>query len=242
MIVTKKYCNRIGWRPLWVILAIMLVYCNWITPVGFAAEKEQAPAKPQDKTGIETTQEVLPTSLTVTLQDEDGAPIVGVNLSATAADFTGRVMDRATTDINGNAVFKHLKSGVYYFFANINAIHRHEGYGLQAMARKFKRSRSFYISESKRYDLSENAEETQTVKRNAFISIETYLQVVRSDKVAVLNKKMRIEQIVPLDSVDYLQIYLPMRQTYQFVTIKNDDFDAWILEIYAHERLRIELL
>ena len=33
-----------------------------------------------------------------------------------------------------------------------------------------------------------------------------------------------------------------MRQMYGIVTIKDDDYDSWVLEVYAHERLRIQLL
>jgi len=51
-----------------------------------------------------------------------------------------------------------------------------------------------------------------------------------------------IQHIIPVASTDYIQIYLPMRNLYQIVTIKDNDYDSWIMEIYAHERLRIELL
>jgi len=71
---------------------------------------------------------------------------------------------------------------------------------------------------------------------------ETYLQTVRSGKIIVLNEKNGIEQTIPVASTDYLQIYLPMRTLYKIITIKDNDFDSWIMEFYAHERLRIELL
>lgn len=243
MTVTEHKSRRICQRALRLI-ATLLLFCCCMAPQGLqAAEKAEEGAKKPDSSASSTeNKELAPTTLTVTLQDEDGAAVVGVNLSAVAADHTGRSLDHATTDINGKAVFKHLKSGKYYFFANINALHSHAGYGMGAMIRKFKSSRSYYLSENRTFDLSADAESTFTIKRGAFVTLETYLQVVRSDKFVLINKTMGIEQIMPLGSIDYLQVYLPMRQIYQIVTIKDDDFDSWILEIYAHERLRIELL
>ena len=72
--------------------------------------------------------------------------------------------------------------------------------------------------------------------------LETYLQVVRSEKVIIACKKLGVEQLIPISSIDYVQIYLPMHQMYQLITIKDQDFDSWILEIFSHERMRIELL
>ncbi|WP_346355400.1 hypothetical protein [Azotosporobacter soli] len=218
---------------LFCIFAFALFGVGLLTQRAFAAEIPQAPAVAQEV--------VLPT-LTVTLQDEDGEPISDVSLAAIVSDGTGREKERVTTDLNGKAVFKRLKSGSYYFFANINKLRQHAGYGMPAMVKEFKTSRSYYLSESRQFDLQENTESTYTIKRNEFIWFETYLQVVRTGKIIVMNKKMGMQQIIPVASMDYLQIYLPMRSLYYIVTIKDDDFDSWVMEFYAHENLRIELL
>ena len=189
----------------------------------------------------ETPEKVAPT-LTITLQDEDGLPISGIGLSAVTADFAAHTKGRATTDREGKAVFRGLPSGTYYFFAHFNAVRSHAGYGMPAMIREFKSSRTFYLSESRKFDLSANAESTFTVKRTSFILFETYLQTVRSGKIIIMNEKNGVEQIIPVASTDYLQIYLPMRTTYKIVTIKDNDYDSWIMEFFAHDRLRIELL
>jgi len=238
MIVKKNNSAGAGWLKLAVVLSFVFVVCiASLTPSAYAETTAPDAVKQQDSDSIK----VVPT-LTITLQDEDGVPISGVSLSAIAADFTARGKDSATTDKNGKAVFTHLTSGTYYFFANFNAIRSHAGYGMQAMIRAFKSSRTFYLSESRKFDLSANVESTYTVRRGEYISFETYLQTVRSGKIIVMNEKNGIEQIIPVASTDYLQIYLPMRTMYKIVTIKDDDFDSWIMEFYAHERLRIELL
>lgn len=188
-----------------------------------------------------TPEKVAPT-LTITLQDEDGLPISGVSLSAVAADFTGHTKGRATTDREGRAVFRGLASGNYYFFSHFNAIRSHAGYGMPAMIREFKSSHTFFLSESRKFDLSADVESTFTVKRSSYILFETYLQTVRSGKIIIMNEKNGVEQVIAVASTDYLQIYLPMRTTYKIVTIKDNDFDSWIMEFFAHERLRIELL
>lgn len=242
---TTSLFGRIGCKILGTFLVALLLVGGITVSAGFAAEKtakEKDPASAQEPVSPDAAKEPSPTTLTVTLQDEDGLPIVGVNLSAVAADFSGRVMDRATTDKEGKAVFKRLKSGAYYFFGNINALHKHDGYASSAMVRDFKTTRSYYISESQKFDLSDNAEATYTIKRRAFVMFESYLQVVRSEKFVIINQKYGIEQVVPMASIDYLRVYMPMRQTYQIVTIKDNDFDSWILEIFAHEAMRIELL
>lgn len=242
MSVTEHKSRQVGRRALrWI--AILLFFCCCLATRGLqAAEKAPDGAKSPDSSVSAENKELAPTTLTVTLQDEDGAAIVGVNLSAMAADHTGRTLDHATTDKNGKAVFKHLKSGRYYFFANVSALHSHSGYGMGAMIRKFKSSRSYFLSESRSFDLSVDAESTFTIKRGAYVTLETYLQVVRSDRFVIINKPLGIEQVISLGSIDYLQVYLPMRETYRVVTIKNDDYDAWILEFWAHDRLRLELL
>lgn len=226
MIVTKKSRAGTWCRKLAVVLVFTFIYCSLVTQRAYAEEPKT----------------VLPTTLTVTLQDEDGLPISDVSLAAIDGDFTGKERGSATTDKNGKAVFTHLKSGTYYFFAHLNAIRRHAGYGLPAMIKEFKSSRTFYLSESMKIDLSENVESTYTIKKGAYILFETYLQTVRSGKIIIMNEKNGIEQIIPVASNDYLQIYLPMRSVYKIVTIKDNDFDSWIMEFYAHERLRIELL
>jgi len=245
--------NGTGWLKLAVVLTfVFIAYFAELTPNAYAAEAGADDVKQQDKTNTNSVAtdstgsdkeqvKVVPT-LTILLQDEDGLPISGVSLSAIAADFTAKGKDSAMTDKNGKAVFTHLNSGTYYFFANFNAIRSHAGYGMQTMIREFKSSRTFYLSESRKFDLSANVESTYTVKRGAYIFFETYLQTVRSGKIIVMNEKNGIEQIIPVASTDYLQIYLPMRTMYKIVTIKDDDFDSWIMEFYAHERLRIELL
>ena len=231
-------CNEKWWLKLAVVWTVAFVFCLAIpAPSAYAEEPGPDTVKQQDSVPIK----VVPT-LTITLQDEDGLPISGVSLSAIAADFTAKGKGSATTDKNGKAVFSNLKSGAYYFFANFNAIRSHAGYGMQAMIRAFKSSRTFYLSESRKFDLSANVESTYTVKRGSYIFFETYLQTVRSGKIIVMNEKNGIEQILPVASTDYLQIYLPMRTMYKIITIKDDDFDSWIMEFYAHERLRIELL
>lgn len=235
------------------VLLFTLLCCGLIPQGVYAAENEKEVVRQQDKSknknaGVDSDnankeiEAVQPTTLTLTMQDEAGVPISGVSLSAIEADFSGKVRDSATTDKNGKAVFTHLKSGTYYFFANFNAIRRHSGYGMPVLVTTFKTSRTFFISENRKIDLSTNAEITFTVNKDAFIMFQTYLQVVRSGKIVLMNNEMGIQQIIPVASTDFMQIYLPMRKLYQIVTIKNDDFDAWILEFYAHNRLRIELL
>ena len=233
--------KRTWYRILRVVLTVTLLYCCMVPQSLYAAEEEQEKIK-QQSPAITTDKEVAPTTLTVTLQDEDGAPIPGISMSAISADFTGKEKDRATTDQDGKAVFKKLRSGTYYFFANINSLRKHDGYGMQAMIRAFKSSRSYYISESRKFDLSENVESTFVIKRGAYIMFETYLQVVRSEKIILACKKLGVEQIIPISTIDYAQIYLPMHQMFQIITIKDQDFDSWILEIFTHERMRIELL
>ncbi|MHC1759428.1 MAG: carboxypeptidase-like regulatory domain-containing protein [Negativicutes bacterium] len=249
---TKKNSAGTWCVKLAVVLALALLYCG-VVPQNVYAEKNTQVVKPPDKANQKAPAGIvgkaaatelpkeLPT-LTVTLHDEDGLPISGVSLAAIEADFTAHERGSATTDENGKAVFRNLRSGAYYFYANFNAIRRHAGYGMPAMIRAFKSSRIFYISESRKFDLSANAEATYIVKRGAYILFETYLQTVRSGKVIIMNEKNGIEQIIPVASTDYMQIYLPMRSMYKIVTIKDNDFDSWILEFYAHERLRIELL
>ena len=253
--MTGKKMNSAGpwWMKLAVVWIFVFAFCLAMPALSVHAE-EAGPdiVKQQDKTSqnfgdpnssnADAEQIKVAPTLTITLQDEDGLPISGVSLSAVAADFTARSKGSATTDKNGKAVFTHLTSGTYYFFANFNAIRSHAGYGIQAMVRQFKSSRTFYISESRKFDLSANAESTYTVKRGAYMYFETYLQTVRSGKIIVLNEKNGIEQTIPVASTDYLQIYLPMRTLYKIITIKDNDFDSWIMEFYAHERLRIELL
>ena len=208
-----------------IMILALAVWAAALTPYAHAGDPEK-----------------IPPTLTITLLDEDGLPISDIGLSAVAADFTAHTKGRATTDREGKAVFRGLPSGTYYFFAHFNAVRSHSGYGIPAMIREFKSSRTFYLSESRKFDLSANAESTFTVKRAAYILFETYLQTVRSGKIIIMNEKNGIEQIIPVASTDYLQIFLPMRTTYKIVTIKDNDYDSWIMEFFAHDRLRIELL
>lgn len=234
MMAVKEKGGRQWWRKLSILLAMIFMCCGLAMPSGFAASEPKAEVVNQEKKPVPT--------LTLTLLDADGVPISGVSLNAITADFTGRSKGSATTDKNGKAVFKNLKSGTYYFYANFNAIRSHAGYGLPAMIREFKSSRTFYLSESRQFDLGADVETTYTVKRGAYMLFETYLQTVRLGKIIIMNEKNGIEQIIPIASTDYLQIYLPMRTLYKIVTIKDNDYDSWIMEFYAHERLRIELL
>ncbi len=232
--MSRTICSRLARFGMAVFLAIILLYGGTTCPGAFAAPEVVKPA--------ETPAKPLPPTLTVTLQDEDGAPIRGVTLHAITSDYTGNEKGKATTDETGKAVFKNLKSGSYYFFANINALRRHAGYGMPLVYKAFKTTRSFYLSESRSFDLSANAETTYVIKRAEHIWFETYLQVVRSGKIVILSQKQGMQHIIPVASTDYIQIYLPMRQMYGIVTIKDDDYDSWVLEVYAHERLRIQLL
>lgn len=236
MIVTNLNSIRTWWFKMAVLIVFSLIICGSVTPTAFAEEPV--------KEAVPEPIKVWPT-VTITLQDEDGKPIRGIGLYAISADFASREKGHATTNETGQAVFRHLKSGAYYFYAHFNAIRRHDGYAMPAMIREFKTSRTYYISETKKFDLKENGdnvEATFIVKRGAYILFETYLQTVRSGKIIIMNPQMGMEQIIPVASNDYLQIYLPMRTSYKIVTIKDNDFDSWILEFYAHERLRIELL
>lgn len=232
--MSRTTCSRLARYGMAVFLAIILLYGGTTCPSAFAAPEVVKPAEPPAK--------AAPPTLTVTLQDEDGAPIRGVTLHAITSDYTGNEKGKATTDETGKAVFKNLKSGSYYFFANINALRHHAGYGMPLVYRAFKSTRSFFLSESRNFDLSANAETTYVIKRAEHIWFETYLQVVRSGKIVVMNQKQGMQHIIPVASTDYIQIYLPMRQMYGIVTIKDDDYDSWVLEVYAHERLRIQLL
>jgi len=248
--VTKKYSNGYyWWLKLSVGLVVAFMYCGLMTQSVYAevigAEMIQqqnvvsnnldsnSPIK-QQKKGVPT--------LTLTLQDEDGKPISGVTISAMEGDFVGKERKSATTNKNGKVVFKHLKSGTYYFYANIDAIQKHTGYGLPGAIRSFKTAHSYYISESKQYDLSENVEGTYTIKKGAYVLIETFLDVSLPQKIVIVNKKWGIEQMIPVAATDFIQIYMPMRERYQMMTIKDNDFDSWIIEFYAHDRLHIELL
>ena len=230
-------CNRITHYGMAAFLIIILLA---ICPIAFAApavaNQTEAPVK--DETPIK----VVPPTLTVMLQDEDGLPIRGVTLHAIIADATGRENGKATTDETGKAVFKNLKSGKYYFFANINALRQHAGYGMPLVYQAFKTTRSFFLSESRSFDLNANAETTYVIKRAEHIWFETYLQVVRSGKIVIMNQTQGMQHIIPVASTDFIQIYLPMHNTYGIITIKDDDYDAWVLEVYSHERLRIQLL
>ena len=216
------------------VAAFTLILLLAMCPLAFAAP---AVVKP-----VETPAKALSPTLTVTLQDEDGAPIRGVTLHAITADYTGTEKGKATTDETGKAVFKNLTSGSYYFFANINALRQHAGYGMPLVYKAFKTTRSFFLSESRSFDLSADAETTYVIKRAEHIWFETYLQVVRSGKIVIMSQKNGMQHIIPVASTDFIQIYLPMRQMYGIVTIKDDDYDSWVLEVYAHERLRIQLL
>lgn len=181
-------------------------------------------------------------TLTVTLQDEDGLPIQAVTLRAIAADSTGIEKERATTDQTGKAVFSKLRSGSYYFFADVHRLRQHDGYGAPLAYTAFKSTRSYFLSESRSFDLTANAETTFVIRRAAHIWVETYLQAVKSGKIVIINQKLGMQQIIPVASTDFLQIYLPMRSLYGIITIKDNDYDSWVLEVYAHERLRIQLL
>jgi hypothetical protein len=253
MPVTKKKFQR-TWRPkLWMVLVVAVMYCG-LAPHGVYAEdnsrqtaRQQVPtssaAAGQDsQTADNMPQKVLPPTLTLTLQDEDGQPISGVDVSAMAVALAGTESGRARTDDNGRAVFKHLKSGTYYFFANIRALRSHHGYDFPAIIKEIKSIRSYYISESRRFDISQNAECTYTIKRGACIMFTTFLDVYKPDKIVIANRKLGIGQNIPVDSTDFIQIYLPMRSNYQIYTVKDGDFDSWIIDFYAHEGLRIELL
>ncbi len=221
--VTKRYSKGYWWRQLSVIVVVSLMYCGLVMHSVYAAEV------------------AMPT-LTLTLQDENGLPIAGVDVSAMEGDFVGKKRDGGKTDENGTVVFKHLPSGTYYFFANIKAIHSHVGYGLPALTREFKTARSYYISESKSFDLSANVECTYKIKKKDYIWFETFLDLAKPEKIALTSKKMGIQQIIPVDDIDFIQLYIPMGSIYQITTIKDKDFDSWILDFYAHEGLRIELL
>lgn len=227
----KTTRNRLAHYGMAAFLIIMLLAT---CPVALAAPELVKPTDPPAKPA--------PPALSVTLQDEDGLPIRGVTLHAMTADFTGRENGKATTDESGKAVFKNLKSGSYYFFANVNALRQHAGYGMPLVYRAFKTTRSFFLSENRSFDLSADAETTYVIKRAEHIWFETYLQVVRSGKIVITNQKMGMQHIIPVASTDFIQIYLPMRQMYGIVTIKDDDYDSWVMEIYSHERLRIQLL
>ena len=240
------------WLKLAVVLVFTLMYCGSAPQHVYAEDNGQVVVKQQEPANSTVVnkdnqtidgppQKVLPPTLTVTLLDEDGAPIVGVDLSAMEGNASGKESGSATTDANGKAVYKHLKSGAYYFFANLKAIRSHAGYDFPAIIKEIKTVRSFYISETKRFDLSANVECTYTIKRNACISFETFLNVFKSDKIVVVNKRMGIGQNIPVEA-DFIRIYLPMRSKYQIITVKDGDFDSWIIDFYAHEGLRIELL
>ena len=220
--------GRLARYGIMLLLAFGLVGGGMLGPLACAAQ--EAP----DQAGSPT--------LAVTLQDEDGAPVQGVTLQAISADFTGSERGRATTDQTGKAVFQNLRSGRYYFFANVNALDKHSGYGAPVVFKAFKTTRSFFLSEPRALDLNRNTDITFVIKRDAHIWLETYLQVVKTGKVVILNQKMGMQQIIPVASIDFMRIYLPMRNLYGVVTIKDGDYDAWVMEFYAHERMRIDLL
>lgn len=230
MAVAKRYFERRWYRKLSLALVAVFLYCGLAIPGTYAEENGQGGVRQQ------------PPTLTLTLQDEDGQPIRGVYVSAMAVALAGTESGWARTDDNGRAVFKHLKSGTYYFFANIRALRSHPGYDFPAIVKELKSTRSYYISETKRFDLSQDAACTYTIKRNACIMFTTFLDVYKPDKIVIANRKLGIGQNIPVDSADFIQIYLPMRYNYQIYTVKDGDFDSWIIDFYAHEGLRIELL
>lgn len=226
MPVTKWFKRY--WRlPLAVAAAVVFIACG-LTQGVYAAENGQEEQKPP--------------TLTVTLEDEDGQPISGVEVHAMPGNLAGKEKARARTDENGKAVFKHLKSGAYYFYADVRALRSHDGYDFPAIIKETKSYRSYYISETKRFDLSADAECTLTIKRGAYVMLETFLDVYKPDKIVLMNKRLGIGQNIPIGSADFIQLYLPMGDKYSIVTVKDGDFDSWIIEFYAHERLRIELL
>jgi hypothetical protein len=252
MPVKKKNFQRTCCLRLAVVLVVAVMYCGLATPDVYAEGNGQqaagqqvsvsSAAAPDSQTADNGPRKVLPPTLTLTLQDEEGQPVSGVYVSAMAVALAGTESDWARTDETGKAVFKHLKSGTYYFFANIKAIHSHRGYDFPAIIKEIKSTRSYYISETKRFDLSQNAECTYTIKRNAYIMFTTFLDVYKPDKIVIASRKLGIGQNIPVDSIDFIQIFLPMRNNYQIYTVKDGDFDSWIIEFYAHEGLRIELL
>jgi hypothetical protein len=230
MPVTKWF--RRYWRlSLAVAAMVAVIACGAALNTVYAAEK-----------GPEAQKEVLPPTLTVTLLDEDGQPVGGVEVHAMPGNLAGKEKRRARTDENGKAVFKHLKSGAYYFYADVGALRSHDGYDFPAIIKETKRYRSFFISETGRFDLSQDAECTFTIKRSGYIMLETFLDVYKPDKIVLMNKQMGIGQNITIGLTDFIQIYLPMGYKYQIVTVKDGDFDSWIIEFYAHDCLRIELL
>jgi hypothetical protein len=237
--VTSKYIMRHWCWQLSLALVFSFLYCGLATHSAYAEDNGQI-VSPQDTVSSNTAVKISPT-LTLTLQDEDGQPISGVTVSAMAGNLSGKEKDRAQTDANGKAVFKHLNSGSYYFFANIAAIHSHEGYDFAAMLKEIKTTRSYFLSDTQKYDLSNNAQCSYTIKRNACIWFETFLDVFKSDKFVLKNYQLGIGQNIPMNA-DFIQIYLPMRSLYQIITVKDGDFDSWIIDFYAHENLKIELL
>lgn len=226
-----KWFKRYRRLPLAVVVAFVIIACGLPVRGGYAAGN-----------GPEGQKDVLPPTLTVTLQDEDGQPISDVELHAMPANLAGKEKARARTDESGKAVFKHLKSGAYYFYANVRALRSHDGYDFPAIIKETKNYSSYYVSETKRFDLSENAECTLTIKRGAYVMLETFLDVYKPDKIVLMNKRQGIGQNVPIGSADFIQLYMPMGEKYSIITVKSGDFDSWIIEFYAHNGLRIELL
>lgn len=227
MTTFKRY-----WRlRLAVAAMVAVIACGAVIHTVYAAEN-----------GPEEQKKVLPPTLTVTLLDEDGQPVRGIEVHVMPGNLAGKEKERARTDENGKAVFKQLKSGTYYFYANVGALRSHDGYDFPAIIKETKRYRSYYISETRRFDLSENAACTFTIKRSAYIMLETFLDVYKPDKIVLMNKRLGIGQNIPIDATDFIQIYLPLGEKYQIITVKDGDFDSWIIEFYAHEGLRMELL
>jgi len=225
-----------------IALAYVFIYCGLGTPSVYADDNGQVAGQqvPVSNNAASQGSQVSPT-LTLTLLDADGQPISGVTVSAMPGNFSGKEADRARTDATGKAVFKHLKSGAYYFFADVAALRSHDGYDFPAIIKQIKTTRSYYLSETKKFDLSDNVACTYTINRNACVSFETFLDVFKSDLIVIKNNQMGIGQNIPVQA-DFIRIYLPMRSLYQIITVKDGDFDSWIIDFYAHEGLRIELL
>lgn len=231
MPVRKSFSRRRWYRQLAVVLVAAVMYCGLAAHGAHAADN--AP---------EEEKKISPPTLTLTLQDEDGRPISGVEVHAMPGNMAGREKERARTDKDGKALFKHLKSGAYYFYANVRALRSHDGYDFPAIIKETKNYSSHFISKTQVFDLSQSAECSYTIKRSGYIMFETFLDVYKPDKIVLINKKLGIGQNVPIESADFIQIYLPMGDKYQIITVKNGDFDSWIIEFYAHQGLRIELL
>ena len=182
-----------------------------------------------------------PHTLTLKMVDDKGIPVTGVTVHAMRGNFEGTEADTATTDLNGNAVFRQLRSGDYYFFADIEPIRKHSRYALSRVISYNKTCKSYYISEVNHFEMDRDVNCKQTIMPDEFIWITTFYNTFPPEAIIMKNDDMKLEQPLQAGS-DFIQVFMPMGDLWSIMTVKDGDYDAWVLEFYAEERTQLNLL